>query len=323
MAIATTYNFATSRDELIKAALRKIAVLGEGQTPTTQQYTDGAEVLNMMVKAWQAEGMPLWARRYVYLLPITTTNQYLIGPTASTTYHAVTSFSTNTVGTTITSGTSLVLGTSVATTSGDYIGIAMDDNSMFWTTTTTTGTGTNKTLATAVPSTATAANYIYIHTATAFTQKPLKLYSAWRADMASNSRQTPIEIIPFQNINSLLSSDVGSVVTQISYLPSQGSPLSSGTSTATIWPRFSGGRYYLLLDCQYPFADFDSSTDEPDFPQEFFEALVYGLAIRLAPEYGYPLEDRMVLKGEADKIKSNAFDFNQEMASVFIQPARY
>jgi len=33
--------------------------------------------------------------------------------------------------------------------------------------------------------------------------------------------------------------------------------------------------------------DFDSSTDNPDFPANWFEVLKFGLAYRLAPEYGH------------------------------------
>lgn len=35
--------------------------------------------------------------------------------------------------------------------------------------------------------------------------------------------------------------------------------------------------------------DFLVTGDNPDFPQEWLDALKYGLAARLAPEYGYTL----------------------------------
>jgi hypothetical protein len=45
--------------------------------------------------------------------------------------------------------------------------------------------------------------------------------------------------------------------------------------------------------------DLDTSTDEPDFPIEWHEALIYQLAVRLAPNYGLAPNDRMILKKEA------------------------
>ena len=39
---------------IIKAALRRLLVVPSGVTPTTQQYADGLEVLNDLVKSWSA-----------------------------------------------------------------------------------------------------------------------------------------------------------------------------------------------------------------------------------------------------------------------------
>ena len=43
-------------------------------------------------------------------------------------------------------------------------------------------------------------------------------------------------------------------------------------------------RIHLVV--KYPFEDFDSAADNPDFPVEWHEALQFNLAMRLAPEYG-------------------------------------
>jgi hypothetical protein len=69
---------------------------------------------------------------------------------------------------------------------------------------------------------------------------------------------------------------------------------------------------------QRPFEDFDAATDNPDFPQEWFEALKYGLATRLAGEYAIPLEERKQLMQEAILIKNEALGFGTEEGSFFI-----
>lgn len=61
MTQSTSYNYTTNRDGIIARAYRIIDVIGEGETPTTTQITEGAEALNDIVKEWAAEGMPLWA----------------------------------------------------------------------------------------------------------------------------------------------------------------------------------------------------------------------------------------------------------------------
>ena len=68
--------------------------------------------------------------------------------------------------------------------------------------------------------------------------------------------------------------------------------------------------------CQIPFEDFDASTDNPDFPQEWYDALTYGLATRLAPEYGVPATDRKMLWQEMTIIKQDALNFGLEEGSL-------
>lgn len=51
------YDWRLTRDEIIKAAIRKLA---PGHTPTATQITDGAEALNAIVKTWQNIGVRLW-----------------------------------------------------------------------------------------------------------------------------------------------------------------------------------------------------------------------------------------------------------------------
>ena len=59
MSTSGSTNFSTSRNELIAGALRIVGAVAQGETPTTAQYSEGSEALNMLCKAWMADGMPL------------------------------------------------------------------------------------------------------------------------------------------------------------------------------------------------------------------------------------------------------------------------
>ena len=48
MTTSNSTDFNVTRNELIHGALRILGVVGEGQTPTSQQYTDGAEALTYL-----------------------------------------------------------------------------------------------------------------------------------------------------------------------------------------------------------------------------------------------------------------------------------
>ena len=73
----------------------------------------------------------------------------------------------------------------------------------------------------------------------------------------------------------------------------------------------------VYITYQRPFEDFNASSDTPDFPQEWYEAVVYGLAVRLAPEYGVPLDQRQLLIREAMEIKNSALSYGTEEGSLY------
>ena len=77
MTTSSVYTFQMTRDELITAAMRKLGVLAEGQTPTATNLSDGQVALNGAIAQLRAIGMPLWARSEYTFTP--TTGSYTIG----------------------------------------------------------------------------------------------------------------------------------------------------------------------------------------------------------------------------------------------------
>lgn len=93
--------------------------------------------------------------------------------------------------------------------------------------------------------------------------------------------------------------------------------------TVYIWPTPDAttvSNYNLTAIIQKEFDDFTAGTDTPDFPQAYTDALIYGLAVRLAPEYGLPLQDRELLMKEYMMYKDAAFSYGDEDGSLFLQP---
>ena len=80
MALSGSYDWTLTRAQVIAGALRKLGVLPSGGTPSTAQTNDGAEALNALVKAFHADGMPVWAITST-TFPVTSgTASYTIGP---------------------------------------------------------------------------------------------------------------------------------------------------------------------------------------------------------------------------------------------------
>lgn len=79
MTTSNSTDFNLTRNELIHGALRILGVVGEGQTPTAQQYTDAAEALNYLIKAWENNGVPLWCIKSLDLTLVAGQTDYTIG----------------------------------------------------------------------------------------------------------------------------------------------------------------------------------------------------------------------------------------------------
>lgn len=60
MATSGTATFSRNRDQLIKAALRKISAFESGETPDSESTNDASDALNAMLKHWQASGIHIW-----------------------------------------------------------------------------------------------------------------------------------------------------------------------------------------------------------------------------------------------------------------------
>lgn len=230
MTTSNSTDFSVTRDDIIKRALRLIGVVAQGETPTTDQTTEAALSLNGLVKAWQADGMPLWALK-TYSMPLT------------------------------------------ASTASYRIGVSQAIN----------------------------------------TPKPLKIIQAFNHDSNSNV-DIPIRIITRQEYNMLGNKTSSGNPIQVFYDPQNTYgdlyvfPVPTSTEAAA---------NTIKIVYQRPFEDFDVSTDTPDFPQEWYDALTYGLATRLAPEYGVPTNDRKMLWQEMTIIKQDALNFGLEEGSLY------
>ena len=70
MTTSGNFDFDLTRTELITGALRILGVVAQGQTPDATQLSDGAQALNVMCKAWQADGLPVWSIKTQTITPV-------------------------------------------------------------------------------------------------------------------------------------------------------------------------------------------------------------------------------------------------------------
>ena len=78
------------------------------------------------------------------------------------------------------------------------------------------------------------------------------------------------------------------------------------------------------MSCQFLPDDFDTAADNPEFPIEYGNALVWGLAAELASEYGLPPQEIQYLESKAEHKIGIMLDYDTENASVvFALDSRY
>ena len=237
MATSGTYDFTVTRDEIVTAALRKIGVVDAGETPTSDELSDGAEDLNIMVKGWMApnnfiaKGLKLWQRAR-----------------ASLTLSASISFDLKPSG-------------------GDCD-----------------------------------------------IQIPVAIISAVLRD--SDDNDTVLEPMSFEQYEALGNKTDTGTPSRYYYERS----LSTGTLYLDVIPDDTTDTiefvYLQVLE------DFDSSTDNPDFPQEWYEPLVYNLALRLAPDYGVEPSQSVVSMAQVSLANAQTFAPENADSDDHFQPGK-
>jgi hypothetical protein len=78
----------------------------------------------------------------------------------------------------------------------------------------------------------------------------------------------------------------------------------------------------VILTCQRPIADVINSTDSFDFPIEWLNALKWGLAEQLLPEYFVPEPVAARVERNANKYLEDMMNWDQEEAATFFTPDR-
>lgn len=305
--------FSITRDEIIKYALQQCGAIGEGDTPTTTQYTESAWLLNVIVKAWAADGMPLWDIKTGYILPTTGTSSVSLGANSA---NSVASYvKTVTTAAAIASATTILVSSITGISSGDYIGIELSDSTMFWTTVNGAPSGSTITLTSGLTTSASSGAQVYTYTSTNRITRPLRITDAYIINSAGSTiMRYPINVITKDQYFSLGGPENASVPNQVYYDPQLGS------GTFYIYPRFLTGDNLIQITYQKEFDDFNSSSDTPDFPQEFYLPMMYELAAVMGPKYGLPAQERAALFKEATYYRELALSNGTEQGSFFFQP---
>jgi hypothetical protein len=145
------------------------------------------------------------------------------------------------------------------------------------------------------------------------TAMPLKVLQAWR-NQSPTSSNVPMNVVPDYNYNIYPLTNSSGTPVNLYYQPL------AQYGVVNLWPKPADAATTITLRYQRPFEDMTNASDDFDFPPYWTEALIFGLADRLAPEYGIPLQDRQLITQQAERFHLQALAFGQEEGSMFFQP---
>jgi hypothetical protein len=276
MATSGSYSFGRTRDQIIKAAARKVSAIDPGEEPDADLVTDFAEALNAMVKHWQGQGIHIWRTAEGVLFPQLDQVRYTLS--SSSTDHATESFVQTTISAAEASGQTVI---SVTSSSGmsvsDNIGIQVDDGTLHWTTISSIASN-DVTIASGIDAAAAAGNLVFAYTTKLV--RPLSILSARRFNAVS-LLDTPISLYDRIEYEEFPNKTTEGTVNGI-YYDRRGGANSSGLLYT--WPEPDSTDELIKFTFARPIQDFSTSSDDPDLPQEWIEALTWNLARRMAGE---------------------------------------
>lgn len=301
MAVSGSKNFSVTRTDIINAALRKIGAYDAGETLGPDESKDAVLALNLMIKEWSARGIDVPWRETVTLFLQPGQQSYRIGPSGD---HATAAYVETTLAAAALSGAVTVSLTSTAgITAADFIGIKLDSELIHWTTV-VSAVGT--TITAALTGAAASGAVVYAYTTKA--NRPQRIVYAYRRN--SSAFDTEVTVIGEAEYQRLSNKGSYGPVNQVFYRTS----LDNGT--LFVWPANDRSNDKLILITQNLVDDFDSAGNNPQFPIEWSNAIVWNLAAEMAPEYGTSLKERQLLTMQAAEKLNTLLDYDVENASV-------
>jgi hypothetical protein len=288
----------TSRNKILNRAARYVSAIGEAEEMTASQVVDFSEALNAMVKHWQASGIHVWSVKEATLFPQPRQFQYTVGRDAAD--HVTETYAETE--TTANIPLSAILIPVVATAAvfvADHVGIVTDAGFVHWSTV-ASKTPTSITLTNALPESVGVGAKVWTYTNRI--ARPLKIVGARRYNVAS-ANEIPIMLEARLDYQSLPSKRDEGAITSMYY------DRQRVTGIINVWQIPAIPTELLKFTWHKPLEIFTTGNDEPDFPDEWEQALAWNLADQMAGLY--PVKPAM-----QRQIPMNAARYLDEMAGA-------
>lgn len=324
MTTSSSWNFSLTAAQLIARAARNLGIVGSGGTVASADETDLLQTLNVIVKEFQgtsdmSPGIKVWTRQRITLILAEGQQTYTIGPATTdsrasllmgrTTLDGAEAIGQTTWSVTATTDSTTYPGTSITMTASDFIGLEQDDGTVFWTTVSSISAGDTVTVAASNTVAAAVGNYVWWFTTRA--QRFPVIESAVIRD--EDYKDTPIGIYrdPREYDEGVVDKYADGKPTTILV-----EPLALNTRII-LNSQPTDVTDMIVMTALYPAEDYDATTNDLAFPQEWYGFLEWELTLRACPMYQKKWTPEMDLNYKT--ARNRAINLNPEVSNAYFQ----
>jgi hypothetical protein len=305
MSTSGSFDYSLTGAQIIIETLELIGIKGAGDTVSAEDQATCLRTLNTMVKLLHAEGVGLWKTVEASLFPTYEGYSYDIGPSGG---HCSTGGYKTEIATAAASGAgTITVDSDDDITDGDYIGIELDDKSVQWTTVDGVPSLDVVSFTGVLTDGAAVDNHVYNYTSKI--QRPTEIIESRK--VSASGYETSISIISRDEYMRFSDKSSRGSANQIYYDPLR------TNGKMYVWPACTDVKEYIKFSCRIAIEDFDSATNDADFPQEWILPLSWQLASLVAPKFGKKLDN--LFMAQAAGLFQTAKDFDHENTSIYIK----
>lgn len=295
-----------SRNDIIDGALETCGVKAADESSTAADVLTAKKFLNRMVKRLQATGAHLFSENLATLFLSTGQRKYQIGGDANATEE----FSETTTNVAAVAGTNKVFLTS---TDGilvdDQLGVRLDDGVIRFSSVIQVAT-LFVTFEDDLIGEAASGNVVYFYTTRL--GKALRIPDARRSLIDQEIQMIQLGRIDYLNLPN--KENQGTPV-QFYYDPN-----TQTTGDLFLWPAPASTNTIINFTYYKPLEVFTDADDTAEFPDEWIEALVLNLALRLFTVFAQPMPPGF--EARANAAAADALDWDQDDASMYLTPSK-
>ena len=320
MATSGTTTFSITRNDLISASLRGLGVLEETAQPSAPMIENASLVLNMMLKDWMIDGIKMWTVEE-YVIPLKTNQtDYTIGPSSaydvnkSKPLRVVQAFLRNLSNPTNAVGKVSLLsgGTGYTVQPTNPVSVTGGAGSGATFNLTYSGSIVSDISLQAAGGSYAVGDVLTVQGGTFTTPATITVNS-----LSNTYVDQPLIVVSQQEYNFLGSKFTTGTSNSIQYWPY----VDYGTLKVFLTPDDNtANNYEVHLTVQRAIYDINNSNETFDFPQEWYQALRWGLASELILDYGVPDQKSVLITQRAQMYKERLAAWDTENASTMFQP---